>query len=173
MSPGPRENRPRCRSARIFRRSVICRFRSLFSELFRSFFGTAGSKRPEFMRLSAVFSRLISGSSERSEASKSVGWAERCARSAQQGSQTNARIMAPTEARLATTYKWRRQKRGRSREARTCLAVMAIGLETPNHTGCCSHMRPLSASIGKSPLGAARSHRLRRFLQACRAHRRV
>ena len=32
---------------------------------------------------------------------------------------------------------------------------------------------PLYANIGKSPLGAAQSHRLRRFLQACRAHRRV
>jgi len=34
-------------------------------------------------------------------------------------------------------------------------------------------MRPLYASTGKSPLGAAQSHRLRRCLQACRAHRRV
>jgi hypothetical protein len=34
-------------------------------------------------------------------------------------------------------------------------------------------MRPLYASIGKSPLGAAQSHQLRRFLQACPAHRRV
>jgi hypothetical protein len=86
---------------------VICCFRSLFSLLFRCycplffavFFATAGFKKPEFLRLSEVwqlyFPGFISGISEQSEASKSVGRVERYARPAQQGSQTNARIIAP------------------------------------------------------------------------------
>ena len=121
MSPGPPENRPGCHyigltrsdavPGDIFTRSTICCFVRCFRYyclLFLAVFGTAGFKKLEFLRLSEVrrlyFPGFISGISERSEALKSLGWVERYARPAQQGSQTNARIIAPPKQGLATDH---------------------------------------------------------------------
>jgi hypothetical protein len=83
---------------------------AVIARCFSLFFCTVGFKKSEFLRLSEVpplyFPGFISGISERSEASKSLGWVERYARPAQHGSQTNARIIAPPKQGLATTIKW-------------------------------------------------------------------
>ena len=68
----------------FLRGQLLAVIRSLFSLLFRCYrplffavFYTAGFKKPEFLRLSEVpslyFAGFISGISERSEASKSLG----------------------------------------------------------------------------------------------------
>ena len=145
MSHGPRENRPRCRSAaRIFTRSVICRFRSLFSQLFRCFFGTAGSKKPEFMRLSEVrplyFPDFISGISERSEASKSEGWAERCARPAQQGLKPTPGSSPHQSTDLQQPVNGDdhcRQKAGPLPGGKDLLGCHGYPSRDPHHTGGC------------------------------------
>jgi hypothetical protein len=116
MSPGRPENRSECHyigltrsdvvPRDIFTGSVICCFRSLFSLLFHCyfslFFAPAGFKKPEFLRLNEVrplyFPGFISGISERSAASKSVGRVELITRSG--GAQATAGAI--TEMRIRT-----------------------------------------------------------------------